>query len=527
MPTNNLKIFDENKANMLSDEEYLNSSQRLSGVQQGIASSMLQNKTLYQVSLVAYAIGQMMMNNGYDANDQNAVSTFVGNLANTIVQKVVDKATTSEAQLGTNANKFMTPATVKAAFNFLQATSDMAKQGTDTTHWMNAALVKQQDEFYDRYWSGYKIFDNYNITVSSANAIQFEASFTSYNGLNLIDSTKYLVYNTSNNYYSYGFANFNSDYYLVDISRNSNNVGMGMVNKGNFIYVFYSYQGSSRNYIGVYKINVSNKSKTSSISTLAYSTLITSDTPLIVCNGFIFFKSSKVTKLYRCAISDLDSDEFDMTSISNPSNAYYVENSNYKNVSRDTYFLAFVKDSTSSSAEVNLERINVSSSGELTLAWKVNLQTSSSGYGVFFPLNKSYWDIAIDKFLFYTTKTDIGSFCVVTIDESTGARVLVHDFTDIIPASQLMGAIKAVASNKYIYVSIGEFSFIADINTFEIVSYGSISYVGFSGTSKYSPIVTLNDEDTIGCGDISIAGTGNFIPCTIIKDFDPKLVKRT
>ena len=143
MATNNIKIFDENKGNMMSTQEYSTNAQRLNGVQQGIASSMLQNKTLYQLSLVAYAIGQMMVNNGLDANDENAVSTFVGNLSNTIVQKIVDKASTSEAQAGTDANKFMTPATTLAAINVLKATSEMATAGTDTTHWMTPALVKQ------------------------------------------------------------------------------------------------------------------------------------------------------------------------------------------------------------------------------------------------------------------------------------------------------------------------------------------------------------------------------------------------
>lgn len=143
MATNNLKIFDENKGNIMSTQEYSTNAQRLNGVQQGIASSMLQNKTLYQLSLVAYAIGQMMVNNGLDANDDNAVSAFVGNLANTIVQKVVDKASTAEAQAGTDANKFMTPATTRAAINVLKATSSMATAGTDTTHWMTPALVKQ------------------------------------------------------------------------------------------------------------------------------------------------------------------------------------------------------------------------------------------------------------------------------------------------------------------------------------------------------------------------------------------------
>lgn len=148
MAINNIKIFDENKSNIMSTQEYSTNAQRLNGVQQGIASSMLQNKTLYQLSLVAYAIGQMMVNNGLDANDENAVSAFVGNLANTIVQKVVDKASTAEAQAGTDANKFMTPATTRAAINVLKATSGMATAGTDDAHWMTPALVKQMVDLF-------------------------------------------------------------------------------------------------------------------------------------------------------------------------------------------------------------------------------------------------------------------------------------------------------------------------------------------------------------------------------------------
>lgn len=115
MAVNNIKIFDQNKANMLTDEAYSSNVQRINGVQQGIASSQLQNKTLYQVSLVAYAIGQMMQANGLDANDADAVSTFVNNMSQTIMQKVLDKANSDEAIAGTNNTKFITPSTLKAA----------------------------------------------------------------------------------------------------------------------------------------------------------------------------------------------------------------------------------------------------------------------------------------------------------------------------------------------------------------------------------------------------------------------------
>ena len=96
MPTNNFKLFDENKANMMTDDDYAINQQRLNGVQSGVASSQLQNKTLYQTALMCYALAQLMAANGYDANDTNAVSTFVNNLSSSVLQKVVDKASATD-----------------------------------------------------------------------------------------------------------------------------------------------------------------------------------------------------------------------------------------------------------------------------------------------------------------------------------------------------------------------------------------------------------------------------------------------
>lgn len=115
MASTNFKLFDENKTNMMSDTEYNINTQRLNGVQAGIASSQLQNKTLHQTSLVAYSIAQIMIQNGYDANDSASVSAFVGNMSNSLLQKVLDKATSAEAQAGAVTNKWISPATMKAA----------------------------------------------------------------------------------------------------------------------------------------------------------------------------------------------------------------------------------------------------------------------------------------------------------------------------------------------------------------------------------------------------------------------------
>ena len=115
MPTNNFKLFDQNKANLLSDTEYANATQRLNGVQTGVASSQLNNKFAYQVSLVAYAIAQIMNQNGLDASDTLSVSAFVGNLGCSLLQKVADRASSAEAAAGVLANKYISPATMKAA----------------------------------------------------------------------------------------------------------------------------------------------------------------------------------------------------------------------------------------------------------------------------------------------------------------------------------------------------------------------------------------------------------------------------
>ena len=114
MPTSNFLIFDQNKANMIGDEAYQTSTQRLNGVQSGVASSMLNNKFAYQVSLVAYAIAQIMNQNGIDATDTMAVSQFVNNLSSTFLQKVVDKASVADAVAASSDSKWMSPKTVKS-----------------------------------------------------------------------------------------------------------------------------------------------------------------------------------------------------------------------------------------------------------------------------------------------------------------------------------------------------------------------------------------------------------------------------
>lgn len=76
MATNNFLVFDEQKQNILSNEAYSTNQQRLSGVSQGIASSQLQNKQAYQASVMAKAIGDLLVDNGLDASDANASNLY-------------------------------------------------------------------------------------------------------------------------------------------------------------------------------------------------------------------------------------------------------------------------------------------------------------------------------------------------------------------------------------------------------------------------------------------------------------------
>ena len=142
MASSNIKLFDENKGNMLTDTEFNISNQRLNGLQTGVASSQLQNKAMYQASLVAYAIAQVMMQNGLNANDTDAVSAFVANLSGTMLQKVYDIATTEEAKAGVATGKWMSPALTKALFDYRKATTSEAQNATDDTKWMSPALVR-------------------------------------------------------------------------------------------------------------------------------------------------------------------------------------------------------------------------------------------------------------------------------------------------------------------------------------------------------------------------------------------------
>lgn len=71
---NNFLLFDQNKVNILTDEEYSTDGERLNGMAQGISRSILFNKILYQSSSMYSALAKVIEKRGLDALDSNQQS---------------------------------------------------------------------------------------------------------------------------------------------------------------------------------------------------------------------------------------------------------------------------------------------------------------------------------------------------------------------------------------------------------------------------------------------------------------------
>ena len=71
MAEHNFQIFDESMADTMSDIDYQTDSQRTNGVIPGVANPLLHNKLYRQCSVMAFAIAQVLVARGYNANDSD------------------------------------------------------------------------------------------------------------------------------------------------------------------------------------------------------------------------------------------------------------------------------------------------------------------------------------------------------------------------------------------------------------------------------------------------------------------------
>ena len=72
MAVNGFLQFAGESTNIITDEEYAESSVRVNGVTSGKAVSTLHNKMYLQWSTIAYVIGQLIADAGYAATDSDA-----------------------------------------------------------------------------------------------------------------------------------------------------------------------------------------------------------------------------------------------------------------------------------------------------------------------------------------------------------------------------------------------------------------------------------------------------------------------
>ena len=235
MATSNIKLFDENKGNIMPDETYVNNAQRLNGVQSGIASSQLQNKFQYQVSLVAYALGQIMIANGYDALDSSAVSAFVNNMSSSLLQKVVDKANQTQAQSGTDDTKYMTSAKVKLLIDYVLSHNVTISGNVTFTGTVSGQSPVANNNFTTKKYVDDSI-KKFNFELLWQGSINREDNIAIPAGTKLYPYTQFIVESTAKR----GFR-INSDYassgriWTRDATNYSQN---------NYVFVSYSGRGT-------------------------------------------------------------------------------------------------------------------------------------------------------------------------------------------------------------------------------------------------------------------------------------------
>lgn len=85
MPQNDFLIFNQNNNNTLTQTEFQSDSQRIDGLQGGIARSKIHNKILRQASIAVNALSRLIIDSGNDALDTDPESYYI-NLKSVIAQ---------------------------------------------------------------------------------------------------------------------------------------------------------------------------------------------------------------------------------------------------------------------------------------------------------------------------------------------------------------------------------------------------------------------------------------------------------
>lgn len=176
MAGTNFKLFDENKANIMSDNDYNQNTQRLNGVQTGVASSALHNKLEYQNSLMVNALAQFMVSQGYDAKDTSTPTVFNSNLVNAFnkyIHNITDVIEITLTEAVNNASQKADNALLAAGscYEFVYQTS-----GAYTLNGNKSVNVSSID--FSKYSSllfviMYKIVGSYDYSNSITNTIYF------------------------------------------------------------------------------------------------------------------------------------------------------------------------------------------------------------------------------------------------------------------------------------------------------------------------------------------------------------------
>ena len=91
---NDFLVFDENKENILTQENYSNDTDRLIGFKEGLARSIVHNKAFHQVTSMVSAIGEAIKDNGLVASDSLTTSQLKDNFNSIIGLRVYSEEAT-------------------------------------------------------------------------------------------------------------------------------------------------------------------------------------------------------------------------------------------------------------------------------------------------------------------------------------------------------------------------------------------------------------------------------------------------